>query len=41
MSLRLKYLDILSGLVPAGALGVSLLLGSVAPCGASEHPMNS
>src|SRR5947209_20343511 len=41
MSLRLKYLDILSGLVPAGALGVSLLLGSAGPCGASEHPMNS
>jgi hypothetical protein len=41
MSLRLKYLDILSGLIPAGALGVSLLLGSGAPCGASEHPMNS
>ena len=41
MSLRLKSLDILSGLVPAGALGVSLLLGSAGPCGASEHPMNS
>jgi len=41
MSLRLKYLDILSGMLPAGALGVSLLLGSTGPCGASEHPMNS
>jgi hypothetical protein len=41
MSLRLKYLDILSGLGPAGALGVSLLLGSAAPCGANDHPLNS
>ena len=41
MSLRLKYLDILSGMIPAGALGLSLLLGSGAPCGANEHPMNS
>jgi hypothetical protein len=41
MSLRLKYLDILSGIVPAGALGVSLLLGSTTPCSAGEHPINS
>ena len=41
MSLRSKYLDILSGLAPAGVLGVSLLLGSIAPCNAGEHPPNS
>jgi hypothetical protein len=40
MSLRLKYLDILSGMVPAGALGVSLLLGSAAPCDASKDSSN-
>ncbi len=38
MSLQQKYLDILSGIVPAGAVGVSLLLGSTGPGAASEHP---
>ena len=38
MSLRQKYLKILSGMVPAGAVGVSLLLGSTAPSAANEHP---
>jgi hypothetical protein len=41
MSLRLKYLDILSGMVPAGALGVSLLFSSAAPCHANEHPADA
>jgi hypothetical protein len=36
MSLRQKYLKILSGIVPAGAVGVSLLLGSTAPSAASQ-----
>ena len=38
MSLRQKYLKILSGMVPAGAVGLSLLLGSTTPSDASEHP---
>jgi hypothetical protein len=37
VSLRLKYLDILRGMVPAGAVGVSLLLGAAAPSDAGEH----
>jgi len=41
MSLRSKYLGILSGMVPAGALGVLLLLSSAAPCDAGKHPSNS
>ncbi len=39
MSLRQKYLEIFSGIVPAGAVGLSLLLGSAAPSAANEHPM--
>ena len=35
MSLREKYRKIVAGLAPAGAVGVSVLLGSVAPAGAS------
>jgi hypothetical protein len=38
MSLRQKYLKILSAMVPAGAVGVSLLLGSTAPGAASQDP---
>jgi hypothetical protein len=38
MSLRQKYLNILSGMVSAGAVGVSLLLGSSAPGIASPDP---
>jgi hypothetical protein len=38
MSLRLKYLKILSGIVPAGAVGVSLLLGATTAGLASEEP---
>jgi hypothetical protein len=38
MSLRHKYVKILSGILPAGAVGVSLLLGSTGPGAANEHP---
>jgi len=41
MSLRQKYLKILSGIVPAGVAGVSLLLGSISPSAAAEHPAGS
>ena len=38
MPLRQKYVKILSRIVPAGAVGVSLLLGSTAPSVAKDHP---
>jgi len=38
MSLRSKYRKILSGIMPAGAVGASLLLGSVLPARANEEP---
>jgi hypothetical protein len=38
MSLRQKYLEILTGMAPAGVVGVSLLLGSTAPGAASQDP---
>lgn len=38
MSLRQKYLAILSGIVPAGAAGVALLLGSAGPSAANQDP---
>jgi hypothetical protein len=38
MSLRHKYVKILSGVLPAGAMGVSLLLGSTASSTANQHP---
>lgn len=38
MSLRQKYLAILSEIVPAGIVGVSMLLGST-PSSANEHPL--
>jgi hypothetical protein len=38
MLLRQKYLQILSGIAPAGAVGVSLLLGSTTPGMASPDP---
>jgi hypothetical protein len=41
MSLRQKYVKILSGMLPAGAVGVSLLLGSTPPSVANEHPTAS
>jgi hypothetical protein len=38
MSLRQKYLKILLGIAPAGAAGVSMLLGSAAPVVAKQEP---
>jgi hypothetical protein len=38
MSLRRKYLKILSRITPAGAAGFSMLLGSAAPVVASQDP---
>jgi hypothetical protein len=38
MSLRQRYLKVLSQIMPAGAVGVSLLLGSAAPGDAAQHP---
>jgi hypothetical protein len=38
MALRQKYVKILSEIFPAGAMGVSLLLGSTAPGEANQHP---
>src|SRR5437763_14049101 len=41
VSLRQKYVKILSGMLPAGAVGMSLLLGSIPPSAANEHPAAS
>ena len=41
MSLRQKYVKILSGMLPAGAFGMSLLLVSTTPSVANEHPAAS
>jgi hypothetical protein len=41
MSLLQKYRGILSQIMPAGAAGVSLLLGSIAPGDARLHPAAS
>jgi hypothetical protein len=41
MSLRQKYLSVLSQIMPAGAVGVSLLLGSATPGDAAQHPAAS
>jgi hypothetical protein len=41
MSLRQRYLKILSQIMPAGAVGVSLLLGSAAPGDAAQRPAAS
>ena len=38
MSLRQKYVKIFSEIFPAGAMGVSLLLGSATPGEANQHP---
>ena len=38
MSLRQKYRQIFSGAIPAGAVGLSLLLGSALSSSAREHP---
>ena len=37
MKLRRKYLSIISGIAPMGAVGVSLLLGSTLPCDAAAR----
>ena len=37
MSLREKYLKILSRIIPVGAVGASLLLGSTVPSAANEQ----
>jgi hypothetical protein len=41
MSLRQRYFKVLSQIVPAGAVGVSLLLGAAAPGDAAQHPANA
>jgi rSAM-associated Gly-rich repeat protein len=41
VTLRQRYLKILSAIVPVGAVGASLLLGSVAPGAAKEDPVRS
>lgn len=41
MSLRQKYFKIFSEIFPAGAMGVSLLLGSAAPGDANQRPLSS
>jgi hypothetical protein len=38
MSLHSKYRKILAGILPAGAIGASLLLGSAVSSGAKEEP---
>jgi rSAM-associated Gly-rich repeat protein len=38
VTLRQRYREILSAIAPAGALGASLLLGSVAPATTAEDP---
>lgn len=41
MSLQRKYVEILSAMVPLGAAGISLLLGSTTPVTASPEPDGS
>ncbi|MBV8575880.1 MAG: hypothetical protein JOZ58_12705 [Acetobacteraceae bacterium] len=41
MSLRQKYAKILSEIFPAGAMGVSLLLGSAVPTDANQSPASA
>ena len=41
MSLQQKYIRVLSGLLPAGLVGVSLLLGSTVPSAANKDPATS
>jgi hypothetical protein len=38
MQLRQTYVKVMSTLIPAGAVGASLLLGSVLPSNAAERP---
>ena len=41
MLLQDKYLRILSEIVPAGAAGIALLLGSAMPSAAARHPISA
>jgi hypothetical protein len=41
LSPRQKYLGILKNLAPAGAVGVSLMLGAAAPAAASTQPADA
>jgi rSAM-associated Gly-rich repeat protein len=41
MSLRQRYLKILSLMLPAGAVSVSLVLGSAAPAAADQDPLSA
>jgi outer membrane murein-binding lipoprotein Lpp len=41
MPLRRKYVDILSGVLPAGGLGAALLLGATGPGAADQPPTES
>jgi len=41
LSLGQKYLKVLSGLLPTGVVGVSLLLASTAPSAAREEPASA
>ena len=41
MPLRPKYSKVLSQIMPAGAVGASLLLGAAAPGDAAQRPANS
>jgi rSAM-associated Gly-rich repeat protein len=41
MSLRQRYLKILSELLPLGAAGVSLVLGTIAPAAADQGPSSA
>jgi hypothetical protein len=41
MSLREKYLKLLSEIIPVGAVGASLLLGSTPPSAANDHVTGS
>src|SRR6202035_3379312 len=40
MSLRQRYIKVLSQIMPAGVVGVSLLLGAAAPGDAAQYPAN-
>jgi rSAM-associated Gly-rich repeat protein len=41
MSLRQRYIKVISQIMPAGAIGVSLLLSAAAPGEAAQHPVGS
>jgi hypothetical protein len=41
MSLRQRYIKVISQIMPAGAIGLSLLLSTAAPGEAAQHPVGS